>query len=214
MAIILLIRHAANDAMGKWLAGWTPGVHLNEAGRRQAEALAERLAPLPIRAIYSSPLERALETAEPLARRKGLEIQIVPELGEVRYGDWTGKSLKRLRRQKAWQRLVGTISRACFPGGEAMVDLIARAVRAVETIAARHPRDVVALFTHADLIRAVTAYYLGMPLDLYHRLMIAPASVTIFWLAEGPPLLLRLNDTGPLQWPLEDLAYLSKARKR
>ncbi len=214
MALILLIRHAANDSMGKWLAGWTPGVHLNEEGRRQAEALAERLDPLPIRAIYSSPLERAVETAEPLARRKGLQIQVVPELGEVRYGEWTGKSLKRLRRQKAWQRLVGTISRARFPGGEAMVDLIARAVNAIEAIAGRHPRDVVALFTHADLIRAVTAYYLGMPLDLYHRLMIAPASVTILWLAEGPPLLLRLNDTGPLRWPLEDLAYLSKGRKR
>lgn len=214
MALVLLIRHAANDSMGKWLAGWTPGIHLNEEGRRQAEALAERLASFPIRAIYSSPLERAVETAEPLARRKGLQIQIMPELGEVRYGEWTGKSLKRLRRQKAWQRLVSLISRARFQGGEAMVDLVARAINAVETIVSRHPRDVVALFTHADLIRAVTAYYLGMPLDLYHRLMIAPASVTVFWLTEGPPLLLRLNDTGPLRWPLEDLAHLSRQRKR
>jgi len=214
MAVILLIRHAANDSMGKWLAGWTPGVHLNAEGRRQAEALAERLEPLPIRAIYSSPLERAVETAEPLARRKGLQIQIMPELGEVHYGEWTGKSLKQLRRRKAWQRLVGQISRARFQGGEAMVDLVARAINAVETIAGRHPREVVALVTHADWIRAVTAYYLGMPLDLYHRLMIAPASVTVFWLAEGPPLLLRLNDTGPLRWPLEDLAHLSRRRKR
>ncbi|MCS7251488.1 MAG: MSMEG_4193 family putative phosphomutase [Anaerolineae bacterium] len=214
MTLVLLVRHAANDAMDKWLAGWTPGVHLNEEGRRQAEALAERLGSLPIRAIYSSPLERAVETAEPLARRKGLQIQVMSELGEVRYGKWTGKPLKRLRRQKAWQHLVNLISRARFEGGETMVDLVARGVNAVETIVHRHPREVVALFTHADLIRAVIAYYLGMPLDLYHRLIIAPASVTVLWLAKGPPTLLRLNDTGSLSWPIEDLPRLGRQRKR
>jgi probable phosphomutase (TIGR03848 family) len=199
MTQILLIRHAVNDVMlAKKLAGWMPEVHLNEEGRRQAEAVAERLSAIQISAIYASPLERTIETAEPLARRLGLEIYAREGLGEVRYGDWTGKSLEELSKQDAWKIVQVYPSGMRFPGGEAIREMQARVVHELESLAADHPRQIVAVFSHADVIKAALAHYLGVHLDLFQRIVIDPASVSVLGLSPWGPHVLRVNDSGPL----------------
>lgn len=202
MTDLLLIRHATNDWVGgDRLAGWTPGVHLNEAGRGQAAALAERLAAWPLAALYSSPLERAVETAQAVATRHGLPVQIEKGVGEARYGDWTGQSIKELTQTPEWPRVQFTPSLVQFPNGEGMGEMQARAVAAIERLRRQHPAAVIAVFSHADVIKAVTAYYAGMPFDLFQRLVVDPASVTWFRFTSHGPRLLRLNDTGKLEPP-------------
>ncbi len=202
MTTLLLIRHGENDftRTGK-LAGWTPGVSLNELGGRQAEQLAVKLKDAPIRALYCSPLERTRETAAPLARAKGLEVQIHEGLGEVRYGRWQGQSLKVLRRQKLWRVVQEHPSVMQFPEGETVRGVQARAVDAIEAIVAEHPKDLVAALSHGDVIKLVVAHYLGLPLDLFQRLQIDTASVTVLQLGQGAPGLRRLNDTAGIERP-------------
>ncbi len=201
MTQLLLIRHGENEytRAGK-LAGWTKGVHLNEAGQKQALALAERLGQAPIVAVYSSPLERARETAGPLAKARGLKAQICAGLGEVRYGEWTGKSLKRLARTKLWRVVQQQPSAMEFPEGETLRAVQARAVEAVEAITRAHAKDkgLVVVVSHGDVIKLVVAYYLGMPLDLFQRIVIGTASVTALRLGRGHPTLVKLNETFPL----------------
>jgi len=201
---MLLIRHATNDWVSGRLAGWTPGVHLNEQGRQQAAALADRLAGWPLHAIYSSPLERAVETAEAVAARHGLPVTLLEGVGEARYGDWTGQALKELAQKPEWMQVQFTPSRARFPGGEAMNEIQFRAVAALDALVQAHPQGVVAVFSHADVIKAAAAYYIGLPFDLFQRLVVDPASVT--WIRFTPfgPRLLRLNDTGSLEPPKAD----------
>ncbi|MBI3244191.1 MAG: MSMEG_4193 family putative phosphomutase [Chloroflexi bacterium] len=196
MTDILLIRHGENEYTRKGkLAGWTPGVHLNETGRAQAEALAERLAKAPIKAIYSSPLERALETARPLAKSLKLSIQKYEGIGEVRYGDWTGKSLKMLARTKLWKVVQRLPSAMAFPNGETLREVQGRAMAALEGIARKHPKDLVALFSHGDVIKLAVAYYLGMPLDTFQRIMISTGSITAIRVPPGgAPMILRVNE--------------------
>lgn len=200
MTQLLLIRHAENDytRTGK-LAGWTPGVGLNEVGRRQALALAEKLKEAPLAAIYSSPLERARETAAPLAEAKKLTVEIIEGLGEVRYGEWQGRSLKRLARTKLWRTVQGLPSAMQFPGGETFRAVQTRAVDAVESLVRAHPKDQIAAFSHGDVIKLVVAHYLGLPLDLFQRLMIATASITVLRLGQGQPALVKLNDTSGVE---------------
>jgi probable phosphomutase (TIGR03848 family) len=201
MPLVLLIRHGENEytRTGK-LAGWTAGVSLNEAGRKQAEGLVERLKGVPIKFVYSSPLERAQETAAPLAAALKLPVTIVPGLGEVKYGQWTGKSLKVLGRTKLWKVVQQLPSAMQFPDGETMRGAQLRMVDAIDEIVRRHPspKAVLALFTHSDPIKLAVAHYLGMPLDLFQRIMIATASVTVLRLGHGQPSLVKLNDTGPM----------------
>lgn len=201
MTDLLLIRHATNDWVGDRLAGWTPGVHLNASGRSQAAALADRLAAWPLSAIYCSPLERAVETAQPVAARRGLEVVIEADVGESRYGDWTGQALKDLAKTPEWLQVQVTPGLARFPNGESLGEMQARSVAAVERLRRLHPSGIVAIFSHADVIKAVTAYYAGLPLDLFQRLVVDTASIT--WLRFTPhgPRLLRLNDTGALEPP-------------
>ncbi len=203
MATIILVRHGENDWSKKnKLAGWLPGVHLNEAGHRQAEAVAQRLAVLPIKAVYSSPLTRCMETATYIADTHHLSVQQLEEVGEVRYGDWEGKKIKKLARKPMWHAVQFFPSRAQFPQGEALRDVQARAVTALEETAARHEKDVIVVVSHADVIRLLLAYYLGVHIDLFQRLVIAPASVSILALAPGGLVrVLRLNDDGPLHAP-------------
>ena len=209
MTLLLLIRHGANDWVHGRLAGWTPGVHLNDVGRGQAAALAARLAPLPLDAIYASPLERCQETAAPLAEAKGLKVETLDDLGEVRYGDWTGRTLKELAKEPLWKVVQATPSAARFPGGESLFEMQARAVQAVERLREAHPSQTVAVCSHADVIKALACHYLGMHLDLFQRLVVSPASVTA--LAFGPaPYLVRLNDTGGNA----DLAPPKRPRRR
>ena len=202
MALIFLIRHGENEytRTGK-LAGWTKGVSLNEAGQKQAQALVERLKPVPIKAIYSSPLERARETAAPLAAALNLKVEVRERLGEVGYGEWTGKSLKRLSRQKLWRVVQSLPSAMQFPGGETMRGAQLRLVDELEAIARAHPKDMVAVFSHSDPIKLAVAYYLGMPLDLFQRIQIQTGSVSVLQLGQGAPSLVKLNDTGPFQAP-------------
>ena len=196
MTQLLLIRHAVNDWVGtNRLAGWTPGVHLNDEGRRQAEALAQRLADVELKAIYSSPLERTLETAEIIARPHDLPVYIREGIGEVRYGEWTGRKLEELARTELWQVVQFHPSGARFPGGEALREMQARAVAEVDAIRSAHPKGMVAVVSHADVIKAAIAYYVGMHLDLYQRLAVNPASLSVLVFGKMGPRLVRLNDT-------------------
>ena len=209
MRLLLLLRHAVTEQTGARLSGWTPGLHLSEEGRKQAKELAERLAPVPLDAIYASPLERCQETAAAVAEARGLELGTLEELGEVRYGDWTGRELKALTKEPLWRTVQATPSAARFPGGESIFEMQARAVLAIERLREAHPKQIVAVCSHADVIKALTCHYLGMHLDLFQRVVVSPASLTA--IAFGPaPYLVRLNDTGGNA----DLAPPRRARRR
>ncbi|HEX8985597.1 MAG TPA: histidine phosphatase family protein [Bryobacteraceae bacterium] len=195
---VLLIRHGDNDFVGRTLAGWLPGVHLNRSGRRQAEKLAERLSGAPIRAIYTSPLERTCETAAPLAARLGLELRISEGLGEVRLGEWTGRAIRDLEDDPQWRRFNAARSSTRIPGGELMLEVQARMVEAFEGFRRNHPDSMVAAFSHGDPIRVLLLDALGMPLDYIHRLEISTAGVSVIELNEWGPTVLRVNDTGEL----------------
>lgn len=201
MTILLLIRHGENDFIGKGLAGRLPGVHLNDRGRLQAEMLAEHLGKAPIKTIYSSPLERALETAQPLAERLGLEIQTRPGLIEVDYGEWEGKAFRQLKRLKLWKTIQTSPAGVRFPGGESLQDAQQRVCKEIETLAGFHEqKDVIACVTHADVIRLSTAYFLGMRLDDFQRLSVSIASMTVFQIHEKRFRLLHLNQVSALDW--------------
>lgn len=196
MTQLLLIRHAVNDWVGSnRLAGWTPGVHLNEEGRRQAQALARRLAGVELKAIYSSPLERTLETAEIIARPHGLPVRLRQDIGEAHYGEWTGQKLEDLAKTDLWRVVQFHPSGARFPGGEALREMQARAVAEIDAICHDHPDDVVAVVSHADVIKAIIAHYVGMHLDLFQRLVVSPASLSILAFGKMEPRLVQLNDT-------------------
>ncbi len=198
MTHILLVRHAVNDFVktGK-LAGWTPGVHLNDEGKAQAEALGKRLLDAPIQQLYASPLERTMETAEAIRQHhEKLQIQQHPEFGEVRYGDWEGMEISKLSGRKMWQVIQQYPSRASFPNGETMLGVQIRAVNAIEALVAAHPREMVVVVSHADLIKMVLAHYLGMHLDEFQRIVIAPASISSLMLGFGRPYVATMNDVG------------------
>ncbi len=203
MATIILVRHGENDWSKKnKLAGWLPGVHLNETGHKQAEAVAQRLAALPIKAVYSSPLTRCMETAAYIADTHRLTVQQLEEVGEVRYGAWEGQKIKKLARKPMWHAVQFFPSRARFPQGEALRDVQFRAVAALEETAGQHEKEMIVVVSHADVIRLVLAHYLGVHLDLFQRLVIAPASVSILSLAPGGQVRVqRQNDDGPLHTP-------------
>ncbi|MBM4423992.1 MAG: MSMEG_4193 family putative phosphomutase [Chloroflexi bacterium] len=194
MTDLLLIRHGENEYTRKGkLAGWTPDVHLNETGQAQANAVAERLAAAPIKAIYSSPLERAMETALPLAKAKKIEIQPCDDVGEVRYGDWTGKSVKALSRTKLWAVVQKNPSSMEFPGGETLRAVQSRAVDAMEAIARQYPKRAVAVFSHGDVIKLILAHYLGAPLDMFQRILIGTGSISHLRLG-SMPMVLKMNE--------------------
>ena len=200
MPLVYLIRHGENEYVksGK-LAGQTPGVHLNEKGQQQARALAEALAGVRLKAIYASSLERAVETAEPIAQVHGLEVQLRPDLKDNAIGKWQGRSWKVLRRTRAWKVVQGAPSRFRFPEGESFMETQARVVACLEAIVASHkPRDVLAVVFHADPIKLAVAYYLGMPLDHFQRLGCDTASITSMYIGPENAALLRLNQTAHL----------------
>lgn len=196
MLLLLLVRHALTSITGKRLTGRLPGYGLSEDGRRQAEALAERLSPLPIRAVYASPLERCRETAAAIAAGHRLKVRTSDLFLEVDYGDWQGKTFKSLYKTKAWAELRASPADFRFPGGETIREAQTRGMKATEDLRRNHRRDAVVVCSHADLIRLVVAGYLGLGLDLYTRTSIGPASVTALWFGERGPSLLRLGDTG------------------
>ena len=201
---LLLIRHGLTDYVtAHRTPGWLPGIHLNDEGRAQAAALAQQMAGLPqaLAAVYSSPLERALETAGPLAGAHGLTIQVRRTLGDLHPGDWTGRTVKELEKERLWPIIQAYPSGTRLPGGESFQACQARVVAELDAIRAAHPGQTVAVVSHADPIKMAVAYYLGLPLDLFRRLSISPASVTALAFRPFGPQLFCLNHTGPLVIP-------------
>lgn len=194
MTTILLIRHGENEYVAKGrLAGRLPGVHLNDKGRQQADAVAQALGKAPITAVYSSPMERCMQTAQPLAA--ALELDVIPLEGviEVDFGEWQDKTLKQLRRRKLWKIVQANPSRMCFPGGETFAGAQQRIVQALESLNQQHPQELIACFSHSDLIKLAVSYYLGQPLDLFQRIMITPASISTLHLGETGAQIINVN---------------------
>ena len=193
MTTFFLVRHGVTAHTGHKLSGWLPDVHLTEEGAAQAEAAADALARAPIKAVYASPIDRTMETARPIAARHGLEIDVRPALGEVRYGRWTDRSFKSLQRTKLWGTVQRWPSSVRFPDGETLLEVQARALAEVDRIRAERPRHAVCCVTHADVIRLVAAHFLGVHVDLFQRIVISPASITVVALGDGGPQVLALN---------------------
>ncbi len=199
MTYLFLIRHGENEWVetGK-LAGRTPGVHLNEKGHQQSAGLAERLANQPITAIYSSPLVRCVETAQPLSERLGVPIHEEPGLLEVDYGEWRGGELKELSKKPEWQLVQMYPSGFRFPGGETLREVQSRVVGTLERIRQEHEGEAIALFAHGDILRTTLAWYLGAPLDLFQRIVISTASVSVLGFHHFGPRVLLVNETGEI----------------
>ncbi|RJP81055.1 MAG: hypothetical protein C4524_02570 [Candidatus Zixiibacteriota bacterium] len=198
MSCFFLIRHGATDAIDHRLVGRLQGVHLNSTGRDQAQRLAHRLAPLPLAALISSPMERAVETAAPLAELTRKEIVIREHFTELDFGEWTGLTFGELERTPAWREFNVSRSIVPIPGGEHMAGVQARAMAGLEVLRGEHPEASLAVVTHGDVIRSVLAYCLGISLDLIPRLAVSPGSVNIVRLDGRGPRVIRVNDTGEL----------------
>jgi len=199
MTTVVLVRHGLTELTGPVLAGWTPGLHLDERGRKQAEAVAERLRPVPFDALVSSPLDRCLDTAAVIGQGRAEQVQVEQGLGECRYGDWTGRPLKELAKDPLWKVVQQHPSAVVFPGpqGEALRETQHRAVTAVRDWNARLGPDATWLAcSHGDVIKAITADALGLHLDSFQRISIDPCSVTIIRYTEQRPFVVRVNDTG------------------
>lgn len=191
---VLLIRHGENDWVGQnRLAGRTPGVHLNETGRDQSDSVALALSEQQISAVYSSPMERCLETARVLAKRCGLEVQEEAGVIEVDYGQWQGGSIKELAKTPEWQMVQHAPSSFRFPEGETLFEVQARAVAAIDRIRKLHPDQIVAIYSHGDVIRTAVAHYLGIPFDLFQRVLIGTASITAIAFYGAIPRVLFTN---------------------
>jgi probable phosphoglycerate mutase len=194
---VLLVRHGLTAMTGPVLAGWTPGVHLDDRGREQAVALAERLRAVPLAAVVASPLERCQETAGAIADGRDVAVETDDRLGECRYGDWTGQELKKLAKDPLWKVVQAHPSAARFPGGEALRETQARAVEAVRSHNERLGDDATwVAVTHGDVIKALVADALGLHLDLFQRIQADPCSLTVIRYTTLRPFLVRLNDVG------------------
>jgi probable phosphomutase (TIGR03848 family) len=195
MPTLLLIRHGENDYLKKGrLPGRLPDIHLNEHGREQAAELAESLKAAPIRAIYSSPLERAVETAEPLAQALGLAIQVRPGLLDTDVGEWEGLPLRKLRKLPLWKQVQELPSQVRFPGGESFLELQGRLVSEIDAIRRSHKqKDLLVVVFHADPIKLVLAHFLGLPLDNFQKLSVAAGSVSILVAGKSGGMLAALN---------------------
>lgn len=199
MTTLLLIRHGVTAATGRRLGGRTQA-ELSEDGRAQARRAGERIADLPVRAVYASPLARTWQTAELVGAAVGREPVACDGLLEVDYGRWTDRPLKSVARTKMWPVIQARPSLAAFPDGETIRAAQLRAADAVEQLVARHKRAVIVAVSHADVIKTLVAFYLALPLDSFQRLHVAPASLTVLSLSVGgQPALVRFNDDGPLR---------------
>jgi probable phosphoglycerate mutase len=196
---LFLIRHGLTAVTGKTLYGRTSGVPLDDRGRAQAEALAERFARVRLTAVYSSPLDRCVGTMAPLAARQHLDVVTREGLIEMDVGAWTGRPLAQVRRTRLWKELIHRPSHFRFPDGESFADAQARALAEIHEIAKRHPRGRVAVGSHGDIIRMLVAHLSGAHLDLFQRTIADPASVSAVSLGDAGPHVLLVNDTGGLE---------------
>ena len=177
MTTFFLIRHASCDGLGQTLWGRTPGVCLNEEGRLEAQQLAERFEGMKFDAIYSSPLERALETAEAIARRMKLEVTKSDALNEIDFGEWSGKTFEQLDSDGRWRHFNTCRSTASVPGGESFLEVQNRVVKEIDRLAQEHREEHVAIVSHADVIRAAIAYFSETPIELIQQAEISPCSI-------------------------------------
>ena len=195
MTTFFLIRHAACSGLGQILWGRTPGICLNETGKLQAQRLAERFHGITLQAIYSSPMERALETAETIARTMNLEVNKNPAFDEIDFGEWSGKSFDTLASDEVWRRFNSHRSTTTIPGGEAFLEVQTRVVMELERLSSQHNDARVAIVSHADVIKAAVGYFAATPIDLLQRIEISPCSVSII---KNSTSLLTINNTGAL----------------
>jgi probable phosphoglycerate mutase len=195
----VLVRHAVTAQTGPLLSGRQPGIDLSDTGRDQAAAVGVRLAPLPVRAVYASPIERTTQTAEHIASHHGLAVIPLTGVLEADYGDWTGGTIAELAKTELWKTVQRAPSRARFPNGESIAQMQVRMVSALEAVVADHRGETVVVVSHADPIKAAIAHYSGLHLDQFQRLVVSPASVTAFDLGPHGAALLTCNDTGDLQ---------------
>lgn len=193
MTTLWLVRHGVTSHTGHKLSGWMPDVHLTEEGRAQADAAAELLSGTKLEAVYSSPIDRTRETAAAIAARHGLPVRTRRTIGEVEYGKWTNKSFKVLARQKMWGLVQRWPSSVRFPDGETLREVQARALGEIDKIAEAHPNGMVCVVSHADVIKLVLAHYLGIHIDLFQRIVIAPASISGIRLTADGPFVLSMN---------------------
>ena len=189
-----LVRHAAHDRVGSVLCGRMPGVTLGEAGRAQARRLSARFADQVIVAIHSSPLERARETAEPIAARLGQGVAVNEGLTEIDFGAWSGRGFGDLDRDPAWAAWNGARAMNRPPGGESMLEAQARIVRAMEVLREAHRDGAVVLVSHSDVIKAALLYHLGLPVDAWPRIEVEPASVSTLVVGAWGAKVVRLNE--------------------
>lgn len=196
MTKILLIRHALTDFVGNRISGRTPGISLNEEGRKQVSQLVADLSFIHIDAIVSSPLERAMETAFPIAEAHGLQCIISNEFTEIDYGKWTNLEIEEIKKDQDFRRYNAFRSISQIPGGERPVDSQNRILSGIGRLFHQYPEKTVAIITHADLIKSAVAFYLGMPLDMMLRIDISPASVSILRIDDDYIQVTLLNHRG------------------
>lgn len=195
--LVLLVRHGQTPTTGKVLPGRAPGLHLADTGTRQAESVAERIAQLPrVDAIYCSPLERARETAAPIARALGQRIKINKGLLECDFGDWTGEKLGTLMKNPSWSTVQRAPSTFRFPNGESFTEMQTRMVSTIDRIRADHPGGIVVCVSHADPIKAAVAHAMGTHLDLFQRIVVSTCSVSAIAYSAHGPIVLTVNSTG------------------
>jgi probable phosphomutase (TIGR03848 family) len=200
MTTLFLIRHGLTEHTGRILYGRLGGMPLDDRGRAQAEQLVARFEPVRLTAIYSSPLERCVQTVEPLAAHQRLDVVTRDGLIEMDAGSWTGKSLARLRRTKRWRDVISAPASFRFPdGGEGFVEAQGRALAEIQRIARRHRRGRVAIATHGDIVRILLSHFEGAPLDAFQRIVVDTASISVVALDGGSPRVLLVNDTGGLE---------------
>ncbi len=193
---ILLVRHGQTPTTGQVLPGRAKGLHLADTGKQQADIAATRIAELDIDAVYSSPLERAKETAAPISKACGLKTQIERGLFECDFGDWTGRKLKDLMKLPEWQTVQRAPSTFRFPNGESFTEMQTRMVTALDKLRTKHPGRTIVCVSHADTIKAAVAHAMGTHLDLFQRIVISPASVSAITWHAGGPIVLTVNSTG------------------
>ena len=200
--LILLVRHGLTPTTGVKLPGRAPGLHLSDEGRRQADAAAARIGALPkIAAVYSSPLERARETALAIARARHLAVRVERGLLEIDIGEFTGLSLKKAARRPEWPIIQQNPSGFRFPGGESFLEMQARVTSTLVRMVERHRGEIIVAVSHADSIKAAVAQALGTPLDLFQRINITPASITaVAYRPHGPSVLTVNSASGDLAW--------------
>jgi probable phosphoglycerate mutase len=196
---VVLVRHGVTAQTGPLLSGRKPGIPLSEHGVEQAESAATRLARLTITTVYASPIERTTQTAECIAARLGLAVTPLDGVIEADYGDWTGGAIAELAKTDEWKVVQVAPSLARFPGGESIREMQARMVGAIDDVVARHPHETVVVVSHADPIKSAIAHYTGMHLDMFQRVFVSPASVSVLEFHPLGVLLVKCNDTGGLE---------------